>query len=142
MDTDIARARGVYGRLIDPDATGFGARLDVTPDDRADEVSLRLSRLFGERPELAGVMIRLGGRDVGVSTPARLRAAAGQANVAVPEAGMADRASLPGLSGQYRAIRFACGSAGCGAAQTLSYYDPRLHPVCAEAGHGAMELQR
>jgi hypothetical protein len=148
-DADVARSRAALGRLVDPAATAFDDEVEIAPDDRADEVSLRLSELFARRPELTAVMIRLGGAEVGVATVSRLRAAAGQANVALSstnlamaELSMGDRATLPGLSGQYRLIHFTCAEASCSAAQVRSFYDPRTVLVCPVAGHGPMELVR
>ncbi|RBM16856.1 hypothetical protein DEH69_16110 [Streptomyces sp. PT12] len=141
VDTDVNRARGLYGRLIDTAATRFGAALDLDPDDRADEVSRRLAELFGARPGIEGVMLRLDGRDVGVATPRRLRAAEGLAGPAA-EWGAGDRAGLPGRSGRYRPVWFDCATPGCGAAEARSFYDERAVPVCPDERHGPMELRR
>ncbi|WP_159001579.1 hypothetical protein [Streptomyces sp. SBT349] len=143
MDTDVIRARRLYGRLIDADADpgAGGVVLDVVSDERADEVSRRLAELFAERPGVDAVVLRVNGHPIGASTRARVVAAAGFAG-ATPEFGMADRAALPGLSGQYRLVRFACARPGCRAREARSFYDERTVPVCAAAGHGVMELLR
>lgn len=138
---EIDRARSLHGRIIDSGATRFDDYLDIDRNERADQVSLRLTAAFTERPELTALMLRIDGCDIGISTPAQVRTAAGHAGNA-PDLGMAERSSLPGLSQQYRLIRFACKDSTCTAAEVHSYYDPRIIPVCSDKAHGPMELQR
>lgn len=147
-DAEVVRARAALARLIDPAATRFDDEVEIASDDRADEVSLRLGILFDERPEVKALLIRLGGREVGVATLARLRAAKGKAHTPMSPAGpvaevsMADRASLPGSSSQYRLVHFGCAYPDCQATEVRSFYDARTVPVCPTAGHGRMELRR
>jgi hypothetical protein len=129
---EVERARKRYGRLIDDAATRHDAVLDVTIDDRADQVSSRLMERFRER-SVTAVMIRLDEQDVGVSTRDKVRSAVG---VAGGELGGGDRAGLPGRSTRYRAIKFICRT--CNDIEVRSYYDEREIPACP--AHGRMEL--
>ncbi|MFD7734933.1 hypothetical protein ACFV6F_31695 [Kitasatospora phosalacinea] len=140
-DNGVRWARAALAGLIDPDArpVDVGGRLDVSAEERSDEVRPRLEAVFLEQPGLSAVMIRLDGQDVGIATRRRLRETAGTAGEQ-PEFGGAERASLPGSSQQFKAVRFACGS--CGATAVRSYYEPRDLPECGVAGHGTLELQR
>ncbi|MGY0465966.1 hypothetical protein ACW14Y_37770 [Kitasatospora sp. cg17-2] len=140
---DVRRAQIRLGRLIDTGArpAEVGTELDVTAEERSDEVRSRLETLFRTRPGLRAVMIRLDGRDIGIATPHRLGLTAGTAGEQ-PEFGAADRATLPGLSQQFKAIRFVCAVPACDRASVLSYYDPRTLPACDITGHGTMELRR
>ncbi|MEK2493194.1 hypothetical protein WN990_26935 [Kitasatospora purpeofusca] len=139
----VARARSRLGLLIDPGARAVdvGGHLDITTEDRADRVRSRLGTMFRERPELSAVMIRLDGRDVGIATAHRILATAGTAGEQ-PDFGTSDRASLPGLSQQFRVVRFACRVGSCAGSAVRSYYDARTVPVCDVTGHGTLELQR
>ncbi|MFI9328748.1 hypothetical protein ACIGZJ_14520 [Kitasatospora sp. NPDC052868] len=140
---DVRRAQARLGRLIDPGARAaeVGDRLDITAEERSDEVRSRLELMFRTRPGLTAVVIRLDGQDIGIATPSRLVATAGTAGDQ-PEFGGSDRATLPGLSQQFKAIRFVCAVPACDRSSILSYYDPRALPVCDVAGHGTMGLRR
>lgn len=137
----VIRARSLLGRLIDPDVPSVGSYLEITAEERADQVRARLAAAFQEKPELPGLTLRLDGHSVGVATPERVRSATGTAGQ-TPEFGASDRAGLPGHSQQFKAIHFACPRAGCGCTAVLSYYDSRTVPMCTTPAHGSLVLQR
>ncbi|MER5466387.1 hypothetical protein ABT010_38265 [Streptomyces sp. NPDC002668] len=138
----VTQARSVLGRLIEPGASSYDDYLDIAAEERADQVRSRLADVFRERPMFAGLMLRLDGHQIGVSTPARVASAGGTAGDA-PEFGASDRAGLPGRSQQYKVIRFGCTTIGCPGTDVRSYYDPRTVPVCTVvAAHGMLALQR
>ncbi|MGW4803258.1 hypothetical protein [Kitasatospora sp. NPDC004272] len=140
-DNGVRWTRAALAQLIDPEArpADSGGHLDVSAEDRSDQVRSRLEARFRERPELSALTIRLDGQDIGIATRRRLRATAGTAGEQ-PEFGGADRAALPGPSQQFKAVRFACRS--CGATAVRSYYEPRDLPECGVAGHGPLEFRR
>lgn len=137
----IERARRAYAALIDSEKTGSYTTLDVEPDTRADEVRDTLEELFRKERMLSGVMIRVDGHDIGLSTPEKLYGSIGTAGGGDNnEIGSADRGSLPGLSTWYRPVWFACPD--CGARNARAFYDERDIPVCPNPSHKRMELKR
>ncbi|MGW2305169.1 hypothetical protein [Streptomyces sp. NPDC001809] len=139
---EVARARTRHDRLIDPDAGEGAEHLQITADQRTDEVRSLLTDMFDRSPALERITLRLGSAHViGVATKSRVLAAPGTAGEALPLGG-ADHASLPGLSQQYLVIRFACTAPGCGSADLRSFYDARDIPRCGIAAHGELAVQR
>ena len=136
----VALARRLYSRLIDSGLTGYDDVLDL-PDDTtgAGEVAGLLNDRFTAAAAPKAIMIRVGGKDVGVSTPAMIKRAAGYAGPD-PGLGSAERSQLPGRSTGYRAIVFSCEK--CAARSYQAFYDGRSIPVCPMSGHGPMELVR
>ncbi len=139
-DDPAALARQLYSRLIDPSMTDYDDALDL-PDASTGvgEVSDRLSDRFSATPALKAIIIRVGGKDVGVSTPARVSRASGYAGPD-PGFGSAERSELPGRSSGYRVIVFRCGK--CALESYRSFYDARSVPKCQTSGHGKMDLVR
>jgi hypothetical protein len=135
----IERAKIAYGALIDPALADASEFLDVGPDSRADEVSDDLAEVFRKDPTLTAVMIRIDGRNVGVSTPARVRRAVGTASRSYDGLGSSEGATLPGRSTRYRPIWFACPRHGERVAK--SFYDERYIPLCPKDQSILMEVQ-
>lgn len=140
---EVALLRRRHARLLaaagGDEPTTF---LDITRDDRTDQLEVTLRRTFDGDPGLAAIGLRAadGGGPVGTVTRASVGASAGVA--ADPgELGAADRAGLPGHSTQFRALVFAC--ARCGATAVRSFYDARDLPLCeaTQPAHGPMELR-
>lgn len=140
-DDPAALAKRLYARLIDPGVTDFDSKLEL-PDTstNAGELSDLLKNRFRESPAPRAIMIRVGGSDVGVSTPTKVYGADGYAGPDPGGLGSAERAELPGRSTQYRVIVFRCNK--CRENSYFSYYDPRRIPDCPVKGHGTMKLQR
>lgn len=135
------RARTRLDRLIDPGATEGSEHLDISADQRADEVRSSLAERFRDRPGLDRITLRLDGERVGVATRSLVLTNPGTAAEPLPLGG-ADHASLPGLSQQYVVIRFACTAPGCGSQALRSFYDTRSIPRCGIAAHGELAVQR
>lgn len=136
----VVLARQLYSRLIDRD---FSAPTDdylELPDTStgAGEVSDLLKERFTAASATRAIMIRVAGQDVGVSTLAKVNAAAGYAGSG-PDFGSAQRSGLPGRSTAYRALVFGCARPGCGEKSYDSFYDERYIPLCP-CGHGRMRL--
>jgi hypothetical protein len=108
------------------------------PVYRASPAGDRRQGTGHENPARTCPMFR-GGRPGG-NAPERASLACGQAGSSGGTLGSGDRASLPGRSTRYRVIWLVC--AHCGARMAWLFYDERDIPVCANAEHGRMELQR
>jgi hypothetical protein len=138
----VGLARRVYSRLIEPGLTEYDGMLDLpNAEAGAGEVADILKGRFAAARPPKAIMIRVGGKDVGVSTLAAIKKADGYAGKD-PGFASAERSELPGTSTRYRAIVFSCKEGQCDAKAYRSFYDPDDIPVCPVAGHGLMELVR
>jgi hypothetical protein len=136
-EDQAAFARRLYSRLIDPSLTTAAEELDL-PDTNTGtgELGDRLTERFAAPSRPNSIMIKVAGQDIGVSTPASVKAAAGSAGP-VSDFGAAERSELPGRSSRYRVITFRCRK--CHLESYHSYYDPRNIPQCEDE---PMELVR
>jgi hypothetical protein len=119
------------------------ARLDLAFVNRgkgywASRVGDRLYQIGHRNPAQICVTIR--GNGPGASTPDRAGRVCGQAGAGSGNLGSGDRASLPGRSTRYRLVWLVC--AHCNTRVAWLFYDERDIPVCVNAPHGRMELQR
>lgn len=134
-------ARTLFSRLIDSGVQDAHEQMDVTAEQRLDEVRALLAERFRLRPTLSGILLRVDGQGIGVATRRLVLAEPGTAGEQ-PPLGVADHASLPGVSQQFIAVRFVCSAPGCGSTVLRSFYDERAIPVCGIAAHGALVVQR
>jgi hypothetical protein len=139
-DVQAALARQLYARLIDSGQVSHDDRVNL-PDASmlAGELSDVLKNLFAAALAPRAIMIRVAGRDIGVSTPEKVYGGEGYAGRDLG-LGSAQRSELPGRSTRYRAITFSC--AKCAVKAYRSYYDPRCIPDCPVSGHGKLVLVR
>lgn len=139
-DDQVARWRMRYASLLA--SAGVDAKLteDVTQDEDQADVRRRLSLVFADRPDVERIRLRVNGREIGVATRAKVMRDPGHAGATdTPfDPGAGDGATLPGHPSQFRAVSFACESAGCRAGELRSFYDERYVPQCPR--HGAMKV--
>src|SRR5688572_8962027 len=134
-DRLTAELRVYYAHLIDPDET----RHDVVHEEKTRiayaDLRYRLAQRFATEPAVRGIQLVVAGRPLGVVTPDRTRdpGRAGPGDLVAVGAG--ERASQPGQSSRYRAVRFQC-QPPCPNAVVLPFYDERFVPHCD--GHGEM----
>lgn len=140
-DQDVGSARDLFSRLIDPGVQSGGKQLDVTAEQRLDQVRALLVAEFQTHSALTGIVLRVGGQEIGVATRRLVLTEPGTAGEQSP-LGSADHASLPSSSQRFVAVRFVCTASGCGSTVLRSYYDERAIPMCGIEAHGALGIQR
>ncbi|WP_430781757.1 hypothetical protein [Actinoplanes sp. G11-F43] len=106
----IEELRREFGPAFDPGITRATDSLDLPdppPDDYSDFAQLIRDRFAATDGDTVAVRFR--GTKLGVCSRASVGAAGGTLSQAEPvPVGSGDRATLPGESGQYRAIRYYC----------------------------------
>jgi hypothetical protein len=138
-DGAAGELRGYYRGLMDPHPPPPDAECRVASRVAYPHMRQKLAALFQENPAAKGILIVVGDHEVGVATPESVRDP-GHAGIETgAEVGVGDRASHPGESTRYRALRFRCRKS-CPTVVVLSFYDERLIPECDR--HGPLTLHR
>ncbi|MEU8007915.1 hypothetical protein AB0B66_42730 [Catellatospora sp. NPDC049111] len=143
ISEEVARQRAAYGALWDADVVTFVGSIDIKSGRLP--TSRRLQAMISEElrrwPDGDGVEVRLDGQRLGLSSRRALDRLAGTAGGDESTSfGDGDRASLPGESTQYRALRYACPADACPREAFRSFHDARFLPLCESHGL-AMELR-
>jgi hypothetical protein len=129
----IEELRGEYAAAFDPDLTNAPTTIDLGTPDYVDLA--RRIRGHLRQHDVDAVAIRYHGELLGVAT--RRSVGEGDETLANAEVSSGDRATLPGESGQYRAIRYRC-RAGCHE-ELAVFHDARFVPECPAAEGERME---
>ena len=104
----LVHPRWKFGVLVDPGATGEPpVRLELGPDTDAEVAARVLTELFDTDLGTDGVVLVVGGEEIGQCTRDRLRELSRPAG-SRGTFGDGDGASLPGRSTKYTLLRFRC----------------------------------
>lgn len=145
-DDPVAGWKARFDGLLDPHATGSDQVLDVKADDNRAGLRRRLRREFAQQTHVKRILVRIEGHEIGIATRATADRRAGTAGDQAPgvDPGSSDGATLPGLPGEYRPIRFTCPDTNCtetlSASVLASFYDEREVPSCPKHGKAVWSL--
>jgi hypothetical protein len=131
--------RAIYALLVDPLATTYQGVHAEPAELAVADLRRRLRAAFAADSAVPNLLLVVAGVEIGITSPERCREVGYAGSADGPEAGGADRATLPGLSTRYRVVEFRC-LPPCQRSAVAAFYDERLVPRCAE--HGPMELVR
>ena len=128
-----AEWRERYGNLLDADLDRF--EVAETVEEAPDRAAMRkqLRELFDRHPGVDRILIIIDKERAGVAARTQADRDAGSAGDGESSLnlGASDGATLPGLSGQFRLITFACPRSGCPEKVLRSFYDNRRIPACS-----------
>jgi len=132
-ERDSAEWRRMFRPLLDLTEVEYDDVLDVPPATGLSELRRRLRSRYREKPGVERVLVRVSDLDVGVATRAKVetdRGHLGGESSAPVGPGSGDGATLPGLPGEFRAVRYRCGEPDCGRKALRSFFDERDVPAC------------
>jgi hypothetical protein len=135
VEGPAVRWQRTFRILLDPEASDPQRAIDV-PSEQRTLVALRrrLRAEFGADPAIDRIFIRVDGVDIGISTRALANRDPGHADATSPtvDPGSSDGATLPGLPGEFRAIRFVCDGDNCQGTFLRVFFDERTVLSCPD----------
>jgi hypothetical protein len=136
-----ARWQRQFKLILDPDARTHQHVETVDESCLLPELARRLRTVFDQEPQVDGILVRVKDVDVGIATRATAGKDPGHAGVTAGtvDPGAGDGATLPGLPGEFRPVRYKCKDTTCTDTFIRTFHDERRDVRCPQ--HGPTEYK-